>query len=62
MVNTERMRGIVSRIAAEKGITGEEVEADFIRYFSMRSQIQPGEIADMVFFWRPMRPGMCRVR
>ena len=50
MVNTERMRGIVSRIAEEKGITAEEVEADFIRYFSMRSQIQPGEIADMAFF------------
>ena len=50
MVNTERMKGIVSRIAAEKGITAAEVEADFIRYFSMRSQIQPGEIADMAFF------------
>ena len=50
MVNTERMRGIVATIAAEKGITDEEVEADFIRYFSMRSQIQPREIADMVFF------------
>ena len=50
MVSTERMRGIVSTIAAEKGITEEEVEADFIRYFSMRSQIQPGEIADMAFF------------
>ena len=50
MVNTERMRGIVARIATEKGTTEAEVEADFIRYFSMRSQIQPGEIADMAFF------------
>jgi len=50
MVKTERMQGIIARIAAEKGITDEEVEADFLRYFSMRSPIQAEEIADMVFF------------
>ena len=50
MVNNARMAGIVRRIAAQTNRTPEEVEADFLRHISMRSKIEPAEIADMTIF------------
>jgi NAD(P)-dependent dehydrogenase (short-subunit alcohol dehydrogenase family) len=50
MIDNERMRGIVARNAAASGKTAEEVEAGYLRYISMRSKVDPSEIADMVLF------------
>lgn len=50
MINNERMIGIVKREAAKSGKTVEEVEADYLKYISMRSKIETEEIADMVLF------------
>ena len=50
MVNNERMGRIVQRIAQEEGRTRQEVEDSFLEYISMRTKIEPSEIADMVAF------------
>ena len=50
MINNERMRGIVRTIAGESGRTPEEVTTDFLKYVSMHKQIEPAELAEMVFF------------
>lgn len=50
MIDNERMRGIVARIAEQEGRGADEVEADFLRYISMRTKIAPQEFADMVLF------------
>lgn len=50
MIDNERMRGIVRRVADQEGRTPQEVEADYLKYISMRCKIQPSELADMVLF------------
>ena len=50
MVDNERMHGIVRRIADQEGRSAEEVEADFLRFISMRCKVKPGDIADMAVF------------
>jgi len=50
MVNNERMRGIVQLIADQKGQTYDDVEKSFLEFISMRTKVEPGEIADMAFF------------
>lgn len=50
MIDNERMRGIIARIAQQEGRTAEEVEREALSFVSMRSKIQPEEIADMVLF------------
>ena len=50
MVNNDRMRGIVKRIADQEGRTYEEVEGSFLEFISMRTKVEPEEIADMVVF------------
>ena len=59
MVNNERMRGIVERIADQEGRTAAEVEAEFLRFISMRSKVEPEDIADMAVFLSS--PGARRV-
>lgn len=50
MVNNERMQGIVARIAEQQGRTPDEVEGDFLQFISMRSKVEPSEIAEAAFF------------
>ena len=50
MIDNERMRGIVARIAQQEGRTVEAVEAEALNFISMRTKVQPAEIADMVLF------------
>ncbi|NNF27744.1 MAG: SDR family oxidoreductase [Gemmatimonadetes bacterium] len=50
MVNNERMRSVVRRIAEQEGRSPEDVEEDFLRYISMGSKVEPSEIADTVAF------------
>ena len=50
MVDNERMRTVVRRIADQEGRSADEVEADFLRFISMRCKVQPEDIADMAVF------------
>jgi len=50
MIDNERMRGIVARVASQEGRTPAEVEAEYLRFISMRTKIAPAELADMVLF------------
>lgn len=50
MIDNERMRGIIARIAQQEGRSAEAVEQAALQFISMRSKIQPAEIADMVLF------------
>lgn len=49
-VDSERMRGILAGIAAGRGTDAATVEAEFLRYISLRAKIQPEEIGDMAVF------------
>jgi len=50
MIDNDRMRGIVARVARQEGRTNEDVEAEYLRFISMRSKIDPAEIAETVLF------------
>jgi NAD(P)-dependent dehydrogenase (short-subunit alcohol dehydrogenase family) len=50
MINNERMRGIIRRNAEAAGKTEKAIEDDYLQYISMRTKIEPSEIADMVLF------------
>jgi NAD(P)-dependent dehydrogenase (short-subunit alcohol dehydrogenase family) len=50
MIDNERMRGVLQRIADQEGRSVEEVERSALNYVSMRTKIQPAEIAEMVLF------------
>lgn len=50
MIDNARMQGIVAAKAHETGQTPEEVEAEYLRYISMRSKTQPSDLAEMVLF------------
>ena len=45
-----RMQGIIETNARAQGRTAAEVEAGYLQYISMRTKIEPSEIADMVLF------------
>lgn len=49
-VDSERMRGIMAGIATGRGVDAATVEAEFLRYISLRAKIQPEEIGDMAVF------------
>lgn len=49
-VDSDRMRGILATIAAGRGTDAATVEAEFLRYISLRTKIQPQEIGDMAVF------------
>jgi NAD(P)-dependent dehydrogenase (short-subunit alcohol dehydrogenase family) len=50
MINNERMRGIVRRNAQATGRTEKQIEDEYIQFISMRTKVEPSEIADMVLF------------
>lgn len=50
-MDTERMRGIMARIAGESGRSVAEVEGEALGYISMRTKIQPSEIGEMAWFF-----------
>jgi NAD(P)-dependent dehydrogenase (short-subunit alcohol dehydrogenase family) len=45
-----RMQGIVAAKALKSGSTIAEVEAGYLKHISMRVQIEPSELADVVLF------------
>lgn len=49
-MDTERMRGIMARGAAERGISVEELEREALGFISLRTKIQPREIGEMAWF------------
>jgi len=49
-INNERVRIIIQRIADAQGKTFDEVNEEGLQYSSMRSLIEPSELADMVLF------------
>ncbi len=49
-MNNPRGKKLVAMQAEELGITYEEAEAGFLKYISMRTWIEPAEIADTAFF------------
>lgn len=50
MVDNDRMRGIVQRIADQEERSAAEVEAEFLQFISMRCKVEPEDIADMAAF------------
>jgi NAD(P)-dependent dehydrogenase (short-subunit alcohol dehydrogenase family) len=50
MIDNERMRDVIARIARQEGRSFNEVEQSALKYISMRTKIQPFEIAEMVLF------------
>ena len=49
-INNDRMNMVMERGAKEQGITLEEYEKESLRYVSMRTKIEPKELADAVYF------------
>ena len=49
-IDNQRLKNVLSRIAEQDGRTVEDVEAESLQFVSMRTKIQPDEIADMVLF------------
>ncbi|MBN1225217.1 MAG: SDR family oxidoreductase [Candidatus Aminicenantes bacterium] len=50
MMNNERMRRVLRKVAADLGRTEEDVLEGELKYISMRSMVEMKEVADMVFF------------
>jgi NAD(P)-dependent dehydrogenase (short-subunit alcohol dehydrogenase family) len=50
MIDNERMRGVLARVAQQEGRPVEVVEQEALNFISMRTKIQPAELADMVLF------------
>lgn len=50
MIDNERMQRIVSGIALESGRTVDAVEGDYLKYISLRTKVQPDDLAQMVLF------------
>ena len=49
-MDTDRMRGIMARIAGERGLPVGEIEAEALSYISLRTKVQPSEIGEMAWF------------
>jgi NAD(P)-dependent dehydrogenase (short-subunit alcohol dehydrogenase family) len=49
-INNDRLNMVFERVAADKGIPIEEFEKDALKYISMRTKIEPEELADTVLF------------
>jgi len=49
-VNNERGMGVVAKVAEEKGIPVEEFLKEALQYISMRTAVEPEEIADLAVF------------
>lgn len=49
-INNARLKFILERTAKAQGVSVEEAEAGLLRYISMRTKIEPEELADTVLF------------
>ncbi len=49
-IDNQRFTNVITRIAEQSGRSVAEVEAEQLQFISMRTKIQPAEIADMVLF------------
>jgi len=49
-VNNERGMGVLAKVAADKGVPVEEMLQDALKYISMRTAVEPEEIADLAVF------------
>ena len=49
-INNDRLNVIFERCAKDQGVTVEEFEKEALRYVSMRTKIEPVELADTVYF------------
>ena len=50
MIDNARMQGIIAAKARETGRAEQSIEADYLRYISLRSKTQPADLANMVLF------------
>jgi NAD(P)-dependent dehydrogenase (short-subunit alcohol dehydrogenase family) len=50
LVDNPRGRGIVRRLASERGVPVDQVEQDFLAHISMRTWVSPDEIAQAAVF------------
>jgi len=50
MMNNERMRGVLRRVAADLGKSEQEILEGELKYISMRTMVEMKEVADMVYF------------
>lgn len=50
LIDNERGRGIVANQAAERGISVEEREAEFLEFVSLKCWIDPSEVGDLAVF------------
>jgi NAD(P)-dependent dehydrogenase (short-subunit alcohol dehydrogenase family) len=50
LIDNERGRGIVANQAAERGISTEEREAEFLEFISLKCWIDPTEVGDLAVF------------
>ena len=50
IINNQRFNFIVSRNAAATGRSPAEIEADYLKYVSLRTKVELHELADMVLF------------
>jgi NAD(P)-dependent dehydrogenase (short-subunit alcohol dehydrogenase family) len=50
LMDNDRLRRVLSRVAEQRGQTREVVEAEQLQYVSMRSKVSMREVADMLLF------------
>ncbi|HCP01296.1 MAG: short-chain dehydrogenase [Alphaproteobacteria bacterium] len=50
LIDNDRGRGIVANQAAERGISAEEREAEFLEFISLKCWIDPSEVGDLAVF------------
>ena len=50
MIDNARMQGIIAAKSREAGRAPAAIEADYLRYISLRSKTQPEDLAEMVLF------------
>jgi NAD(P)-dependent dehydrogenase (short-subunit alcohol dehydrogenase family) len=50
MIDNDRMRGIIQRNAAAQGKTAAQLEAEYLKFISMRSKISLEELSSMVVY------------
>jgi NAD(P)-dependent dehydrogenase (short-subunit alcohol dehydrogenase family) len=50
VIDNERGRGLLQKFAAENGLALQEAKAQFLSYVSMRTMIDPSEVAEAAMF------------
>ena len=50
MIDNARMQGIIAAKSRESGRSEQSIEADYLRYISLRQKTQPDDLANMVLF------------